>query len=148
MHAAPPLRVGWARNGGWIAFVCATTALAAANLAAWVALHLALTAPVVAVLACLAAALAAGLAFAGAWHAQSRTPLDWDGAQWHCDGVSGDVQVALDLDRWLLLCFAPHGRGRPRWLVASRSTVTGAWSALRGALYSRRPADATDAPAA
>jgi hypothetical protein len=73
--------------------------------------------------------------------------LRWDGQTWLCDDVAGDARLALDLDGWLLLRFVPTDAVAPsRWIAASRAAANGPWTALRSALYSRRPAAAPDAP--
>jgi hypothetical protein len=136
VHAAPPVRVSLGRIAGWIVFVCLCTGFAAANLAAWVLLRNEAPVAIAIVLGLVAAALAA-------WRMQrSPTPADlnWNGSQWHWQGLAGDVQVALDLGAWMLLRFEPLV-GRRRWIAASRASAVGPWAALRAALYARRPAD-------
>jgi hypothetical protein len=78
-----------------------------------------------------------------AWRMRrSHTPADlnWNGIEWQWKGSSGQAQVALDLDAWMLLRFDPV-QGRREWIAASRRSAVGPWPALRAALYARRPAD-------
>jgi hypothetical protein len=136
VHAAPPVRVSLGRSAGWVAFVCGCVGFAAANIAAWALLQS--EAPV-------APALVLGLVAAAltAWRMQrSATPADlnWNGTEWQWKGSSGQAQVALDLDAWMLLRFDPV-QGQRQWIAASRRSAVGPWPALRAALYARRPAD-------
>jgi hypothetical protein len=145
VHAAPPVRVRLARSRGWVAFLSVVTGLATANLSAWALLHSDMAgAASLALPLGAAAALANG---AWAWRRQAPGDLRWDGACWQWDGDEGDMQVAIDLSRWMLLRFEASS-GRRRWIAASRSATMGPWAALRAALYSRRPADPPDAPPA
>jgi hypothetical protein len=146
MHAAPPVRVSLARGPGWIAAVAWIAGLAAANLAAWIVLRFGVGAGS----ASIVVPLAAGAAAAYAWRAQPPALLRWDGAAWLCDGVAGEVGIALDLDAWLLLRFTPaQGGARGRWIAASRAARSAAHGPSAAALYSsRRPAAEPDAPAA
>jgi hypothetical protein len=136
VHAAPPVRVSLGRSVGWVAFVSTCVGLAAANLAAWVLVRHE---------AAVALALGLGLVAAvlTAW-AMQRSPvptdLSWNGSEWQCAGSNGQVQVALDLDAWMLLRFDPD-QGKRRWIAASRRSARGPWPALRAALHARRPAD-------
>lgn len=136
MHAAPPVRVSLGRSSGWIAFVALCAGMAVANAAAWLLLPWDAAIAAAAGLGLIAAAFAA-------WRLKG-TPepsdLNWDGSQWQWRGLTGDVSVALDLDTWLLLRFDPV-QGQRRWIAASRASAVGPWSALRAALYARRPAD-------
>ena len=50
--------------------------------------------------------------------------------------VTGELNVALDLNAWMLLRFDPV-QGKRRWIAASRISAIGPWTALRAALYSR-----------
>ncbi|HEU0306105.1 MAG TPA: hypothetical protein VFR30_03960 [Lysobacter sp.] len=139
------MRVRLARSRGWVAFLSLTAGLATANLVAWALLR-----GDAAGVAAVALPLGAAVAFAvGAWAWRRQAPgdLSWDGARWQWGGHEGDVQVAIDLSRWMLLCFDASA-GRRCWIAASRGATTGPWAALRAALYSRRPADRPDAPPA
>jgi hypothetical protein len=136
VHAAPPVRVSLGRSVGWVAFVSVCTGIAVANGAAWLLLQRESSVGAPAALGLCAAMLAA-------WRLNgtlARSELNWDGSQWQWQGVAGKVQVALDLDAWMLLRFDPL-QGRRRWIAASRATAIGPWPALRAALYARRPAD-------
>ena len=136
MHAPPPVRVTVAPDRPWIAACGCAAAIAAGNVAAWFDPALRSVLP---------AALPGGLGAAWlAWRCSAQGALAWDGQawQWEVTGrepVAGDVTVAIDLDRWMLLAFAP-ARGARRWLALSRRTVGGAWSPLRAALFGARPA--------
>ena len=136
MHAPPAVRVTLAPDRWWIAFSASIAALAAGNLAAWLAPTW---------MAVLPTALAGSLG--AAWIARRRSPqgaLAWDGQTWlwvvgGCEPLAGDATVAIDLDRWMLLVFA-SGRGARRWVALSRGAQAGAWSPLRAALSGARPA--------
>ncbi len=136
MHAAPPVRVSLGRSAGWIAFVSSCVGIAVANGAAWLLLRSESAVGAAALLGLCAAMFAAWRLRA----APARSDLNWDGSQWQWRGVAGEVQVALDLDAWMLLRFDPE-QGRRRWIAASRKSAVGSWPALRTALYARRPAD-------
>jgi hypothetical protein len=144
VHAAPPVRVTFGRSAGWVVFTAVLGAAAAANVAAWVAMRSGLS---VAGWLALAAAVAGGLATAAwMWHRQAPGLLEWDGERWRWAGCDGDARVAIDLGGWMLLRFSAAAAGHA-WIAASRGQTKGAWTALRSALFSRRPADlAPDAP--
>jgi len=145
VHAAPPVRVSLGRSRAWIALMSIAAGLAAANLVAWAMLQLGW--PLVAAGTSLAAAISALASGAWAWRGQAPGTLQWDGARWLWAGLEGDAQVAVDLNHWMLLRFeAPPGMRC--WIAASRVAASGPWSDLRAALYSRRPADRSDAPPA
>jgi hypothetical protein len=136
VHAAPPVRVSLGRSIGWVAVVATCAGVAVANVTAWLLLQSEAAA---------APAALSGLAVAAlvSWRlhrAHAPGELNWNGSEWQWQGVDGQVQVALDLDAWMLLRFDPT-QGRRRWIAASRASTRGPWSALRAALYARRPAD-------
>jgi hypothetical protein len=143
VHAAPSVRVSLGRSLGWLAFVAVASAAAAANLTAWALLQAGFGASGAG--AALAALAAAAVSARLAWREMAPGDLNWDGARWQWDGLDGEVKIALDLDAWMLLRFEPAA-GQRRWIAASRRAASGPWPALRAALYSRRPADAIDAP--
>ena len=108
--------------------------------------------------------LAVAAATAGcAWLAFSliRVPavsLRWDGQVWHLGpadapvdaSVPGELAVAIDLGRWMLLWFrpaAPQPRPLLTWLPAQRRGIEPHWHALRCAVHSPRAPAAAD-PAA
>jgi hypothetical protein len=136
VHAAPPVRVSLGRSMGWIVVVASCAGIAAANLAAWLLLRSdAAVGP--------AALIGLAVSVLVAWRSRRACApgeLNWNGAEWQWQGLAGSVQVALDLDAWMLLRFEPL-RGKRRWIVAARSSADGPWPALRAALYARRPAD-------
>ncbi|HET9977176.1 MAG TPA: hypothetical protein VFQ20_07060 [Burkholderiaceae bacterium] len=135
MHAPPPVRVTVAADRPWIAACGCAAATAAGNFAAWLGLPLPLL---------LLATLAGGLSAAWlAWRRSVPGALAWDGQAWLWEAaggepVAGGVTVAIDLDRWMLLAFAP-AQGARRWLALSRRAVGGTWSPLRAALFGARP---------
>ena len=136
MHAAPPVRVSLGRSAGWIAFVSLCAGVAGANGAAWLLSWADASVGAAAVLGLLVAALAA-LRLMGT---QERCELNWNGSQWQWREVTGELNVALDLNAWMLLRFDPV-QGKRRWIAASRMSAIGPWTALRAALYARRPDD-------
>ncbi len=142
MHAAPPVRVSVGASPQWAGAVAALAAVATANLCAWALAALrepTSTGPVLAL-----AVLAAMVAGWQAWRRQGGGDLAWDGVCWQWRGAAGRVAVALDLDRWLLLCFQPITGGRC-WIALERRRVAGPWAGVRAALYSLPGPDASDA---
>lgn len=130
------MRVSLGRSIGWVAVVASWAGVAVANVSAWLLLKTEAAVGPAALLGLAAAALVA-------WrlhHANAPGDLNWNGAEWQWQGVDGHVQVAIDLHAWMLLRFDPT-QGRRRWIAASRASAPGPWSALRAALYARRPAD-------
>jgi hypothetical protein len=136
VHAAPPVRVSLGRSRGWIVVVASCAGFAAANLAAWLLLR----AEDAVGLAAVAGVAAAALTVWCLRRLHAPGELNWSGAEWQWQGLAGNVQVALDLDAWMLLRFDPL-HGNRRWIAASRASASGPWPALRAALYARRPAD-------
>jgi hypothetical protein len=143
VHAAPPVRVRVSRGVLWPAFVGAAAAAAGGNIVAWglYAADLGAGWPT----ALLAAAVAGGAAASWAQRASGEGELSWDGAQWHWQGLPGQVQATIDLGDWMLLRVM-HDAGPLRWIALGHAATDGPWAALRAALYSRRPADPLDAP--
>lgn len=87
----------------------------------------------------LAALAASGLFAAWQWR---RTPggiLAWDGAQWNWsampEAAATRVEVALDLQRTLLLRWTADGAAR--WIWVERAARPERWDDLRRAVYSR-----------
>lgn len=86
-----------------------------------------------------------------AWRAARVAPrlLQWDGQTWrlapaalHEPGPAIELEVAIDLDDWLLLrarTRGGHGLLRPTYLPLSRTDVGPRWGQLRATLYSARP---------
>jgi hypothetical protein len=134
MHNAPsvtfpverPRFAGLAAGGVWLAGAAATLLwILQADAAGW-----------------RQALAVAALALAGVWAlwAWLATPvgeLRWDGTSWTGPaGSSADMlEVALDLQRVLLVRMAPGGRAQ--WLWLERSRCPHAWMELRRAVYSR-----------
>jgi toxin CptA len=82
--------------------------------------------------------LTCGLLAARAWWAAPSGLLAWDGAGWNWAGEGLDAaqpQIALDLQRWLLLRL--RGGNVPGWLWLERGRDPQHWDALRRAVYSR-----------
>ncbi|MBC5768371.1 hypothetical protein [Ramlibacter albus] len=83
-------------------------------------------------------ALAGGFAWT-AWHRAPAGLLAWDGEGWRwADGLGeapGRVEIALDLQRWLLVQWQPD-TGRGRWLWLEQRREPNAWMPLRRAVYS------------
>lgn len=141
MQPAPAVSFLCDDGGAWRAAVAGLSGATAAVLLrwglGWGLPHLADTA--------LAAALvlAGGAAVAlAAWRRDRAAPprLAWDTQVWHfqpsdAEPRPGRVRVALDLGRWMLLQFSPHGGGRARWLAVGAP----AGAAARAALYAQAP---------
>ncbi len=147
MRAAPAFQVSLHRFGVWRGAVGVLATLAIGAIAAWLITHEQPIAMGVWGLAALSlAAIAALLA------STARTPpldLRWDGRAWHLGSAidapaPGELSVAIDLGPWMLLRFAPAGRGRVRWLPVQRLGIESQWHALRCAVYSPHPAPGDD----
>ena len=139
MHPAPPVSVRGTGGRGWRAVQVLLPALAAGVFSAWLMAH---------AQASLFPAVLPALAV-GAWALRSTQPrsrtLAWDGQQWLCDDVAGELQVMIDLDRWVLLRWRVAGA---RWLWTAQSAAESGpvWPLLWAALHARRPAPALPAP--
>lgn len=89
----------------------------------------------------------AGIVVLRTWWRAPRGVLAWDGSGWTWtpdggQGVSGEVQVALDVQRLLLVRFRAAGAGGWFWLERGGQR----WDELRRAVYSRAgPAAVPDA---
>ena len=138
MHPAPPVSVRGTGGRGWRALQVLLPALAAGVSGAWLLAH-AQASPLPAVLPALAV---------GAWALRHSLPrprtLAWDGQQWLCDGLAGELQVMIDLDRWVLLRWRSPG-ARWRWTAQGAAESGPFWPLLRAALHARRPAPALPA---
>jgi len=126
-------------GAGWRIAQAGLVALAAAAFSAWVLLH--------AGWAAWPAAPVAGIAGLLAWRALRCDPvaLAWDGQAWRADGVTGEVDVMLDMAGFLLVRLRPVPAGRACWIALSRRDTGAAEHALRVALYARARV-AVDAP--
>jgi hypothetical protein len=147
MRPSPSFELTLRHFGVWFAGAGALTACAAAALVAWF-----VQSRDVSLMAGLAGGLAvAGLVFAARAVCDVRpTRLRWDGQRWFAatTAVSGepptavDLNVAIDLGRWMLLRLrrerAPRGAAST-WLPAQRRGHEVHWHALRCAVYSPRP---------
>ena len=164
MRAAPPLEFTVRRFGAWRAALALLAVLGAALMAQW--WHGAdRPRPPAMALVALAGALLAALPLA-----QSRRlhacKLRWDGQRWHLavaqasarshggEPAAGQLAVAIDLGGWLLLRFAAEAVAATRlrvphaaWIPLQRRGLEGEWHAIRGTLYSPRPAPAAARPA-
>ncbi len=137
------------RTGGgpvWHAFQMGLPALAAAVVALWGGLHLAWPGWALATAALLAATAAAVLAHrARVTLAEPGAELRFDGDAWTLAGAPGQPEVAIDLQRWLLLRFVEQraggaggagvGRQHVRWVAVSAADAGAALHALRVALH-------------
>ena len=136
MHGAPSVSypVGRSRFAGLL-LLTAWLAGAATALASWLQGQ-----PFAWRIAVVASLLAAAGVFAGlAWWRSASGTLAWDGDGWTWSGSSrsypGEVDVGLDLQRWLLLRFSGDGATHWSWLERSRHAER--WDDLRRAVYSR-----------
>ena len=83
----------------------------------------------------------AGVGVVAAWNwVQAPTgTLAWDGAVWrwasHGQSEEGELEVSLDLQRWLLLRWS--GGHRVRWLWLESAGGAERWDDLRRAVYCR-----------
>ena len=158
MRAAPPLEFTVSRFGAWRAALGLLAVLGAAAMALW--WHGAdRPRPPSTALAAVAGGLLAALPLAHSRRLSACT-LRWDGQRWHLAALraaasahggpaAGQLAVAIDLGGWLLLRFvaetaAVAGPRAPRatWLPLQRSGLEREWHAIRGTLYSPRPAPA------
>lgn len=142
MNTAPAVDVGLGDDPAARAALACLCAAAAASLLGWALAWM--QAPAVAA----AVGVAACAGALGGWRAARVRVrggrLRWDGRTWSllADGSSapldGTVDVALDLDGWMLLRF-DGSDGRRRWWPLSRRRHASRWHALRCALFARRP---------
>jgi hypothetical protein len=133
-----PPAVGLSCRGGgaWRVGQVLLAVLATAVFVAWALLHAGLAGGAAAGSAALTAAVAAAIVT----RASRPRPLtlQWDGESWRIDGAPGEVDVMIDLGRWLLLRFRPPA-GAALWLPVPAAEAGPAWHALRAALYARAP---------
>ena len=145
MRAAPALRLRLESFGVWHAALLGLALLDLLCLVAWAMLRPA-SLPAWAWGAVLAGAALGALA-AGALRRRA-VDLDWDGQAWSLGEpgaaavarIRGERGVRLDLGRWMLLRFAPAGRGPASvaWLPVQRRGLERQWHALRCAVFSPR----------
>ena len=145
MRAAPPLELNVTCYGAWRIGLALLVATAWAALAAW---WWSMPEPRQGWID----AIAALGAVAPLWAAVSlRNPgplaIGWDRERWQLDRGDpatqvGDLAVAIDLGRWMLLRFTPDvgqsGR-RTAWIPVQRRGHEAQWHALRCALFAPRP---------
>ncbi|MBI5279380.1 MAG: hypothetical protein HY854_23310 [Burkholderiales bacterium] len=143
MHGAPSVSYPVARCRFALAVAALLWALGAGALAAWArqsAVAPSLLAAAVGVWA------AAGALAAVSWLRSPAGELRWTGSEWTFRGVpAGAPEVAVDLQRWLLVRLA--GGGRHAWLWLERGQGAD-WDALRRAVYSRASAKVPPGPVA
>jgi hypothetical protein len=146
MRPAPPLALRCSASRTWRAGCAVIGSVAGLAAAGWVAGHLEWALPAF-VLACLVGTpcgAALGWRAAGAG---DDVHLSWDGRCWWVDGTPGELQVRLDLDRWLLLLrHRPAGGRAAKWLAVSFARGADDMRALRTALYSPPPEDTPEQP--
>ena len=153
MRAAPPCQVSLNRFGAWRLGVLFVASLAVAVLLAWLIAH---ERPIGTAVAIVVMAASTAFAVLGWRLARCKAvELRWDGLAWHLgpstdDALPGDVSIAFDLGPWMLLRFLPTARSAPVgvvWLPVQRHGLEAQWHALRCAIYSPRPALASETPA-
>ena len=132
MRTAPPVQVR-SHGGGWCLLQSLLFALTAAAVVAWALLHVGQSA--------WPAGLAALLAGAVAWRVFRAAPVNlaWDGAVWQADGVTGQVDLMLDVAGLMLVRLRPGSSAPVRWIALSRRDTAAGDHALRVALYARAP---------
>ena len=154
MRASPAFQVTLHRFGVWRGAVVLLAMTGWSVIAAWVYTREEPAGIVVWASAACAAAVSLGWAVSLAQTPAVR--LRWDGQLWHLgppaatadDTVPGELQVAIDLGAWMLLCFTPAAAQHPwrrTWLPAQRRGLEAQWHALRCTVYSPRPAPDADA---
>ena len=150
MRAAPAFQVSLRCFGVWRGAVLTLAAVAMATMAMWLITQERPIEPVAWLATGLSIAAVAGLAVRAV-----RVPpvdLSWDGRAWFVgpspgESPSGELHVAIDLGRWMLLRFtpaAPNG-ARAVWLPVQRLGLESQWHALRCSVYSPRPTRGDDA---
>ena len=149
MHPAPAVTVQCGDGGAWRLSKAVLMALAAAAFAAWALSWAGWAAAPAALGAALAAALASGWGWSRGQDLAAL--LCWDQQRWtlrtgsQAEAVPGQVTVALDLGRWLLLRFCPMA-GASTWLPLSAGRLAASAGPLRAALYAESvPGTARDA---
>lgn len=132
MRTAPPVQVR-SQGGGWCLFQSLLFALTAAAVVAWTLLHVERSA--------WPAGPAALLAGVIAWRVLRAAPvnLTWDGTVWQADGVTGQVDLMLDVAGFMLVRLRPATSAPVRWIALSRRDTAASDHALRVALYARAP---------
>ena len=150
MRAAPAFQVSLRRFGLWRGAVLTLAALAMATMAAWLFTH---ERPIQIVAWLAAGSSIVAIGGLAAWAA--RVPpvdLSWDGQTWSVgrsagEPAPGELHVAIDLGRWMLLRFTPAvPAGAPAvWLPVQRLGLESQWHALRCSVYAPRPVPGDDA---
>ena len=149
MRAAPAFQVSLHRFGVWRSAVLTLAALAMATMVAWL-----LTQERPIEIVAWVSATASVVAIGGLAASALRVPpvdLGWDGQTWSVrrgpgEPAPGDLHVAIDLGRWMLLRFSPAGPAAPAiWLPVQRLGLESQWHALRCSIYSPHPTPGADA---
>jgi hypothetical protein len=150
MRAAPAFQVSLRRFGVWQGAVLALAGLAIAATLAWLLTGEHPIEPFA--WAASALSVLAVAALAGSAVRVPAATLRWDGRGWHHgsgagEPTMGDLSVAIDLGRWMLLRFTPTApAGAPLvWLPVQRMGLEPHWHALRCTVHSPRPAPGDDA---
>lgn len=144
MHGAPSVTYPVGRSRFAAALLLLAWLLGAASLALW---SLRSWGPVWQVAAAAGLLVALGAASAWCWWCAAQGELAWSGESWTWTSgacaQAGEPQVALDVQRFLLL----HWRGGKggTWLWLERACLPGRWEDLRRAVYSRARPDALPA---
>ncbi|MDE2397699.1 MAG: hypothetical protein KGL43_23570 [Burkholderiales bacterium] len=136
VRRAPPVVVVCSGGSAWHLALALLPASAVASLCAWVLLQSGLEA-----WAGGTASIAAGcVAAAIAWRRTRprAVTLGWSGERWSADGLTGQVEVMIDLGGWLLLRLRPES-GPARWLPVAASEAGASARLLRAALYAPAP---------
>ena|SRR5436190_111072 len=153
MHGSPSCTITVTRFAAWRVAVAAVLLAALASLGAWL-----LGSPLGAeawVRAAVGAAALVSLGLAASLWRQPPVRLRWDGLSWALAPAAdlgaerpGRLEVAIDLDSFLLLRFLPASGARrvgARWIPVGRVGLEREWHAFRCAVHSPVPAGATAA---
>ena len=150
MRAAPAFQVSLRRFGVWQGAVLALAGLAIGTMLAWWFTREHPIEPLA--WAEGAVSLPAVVALAASAVRVPAATLRWDGRAWHHgsgagEPTTGDLSVAIDLGRWMLLCFTPAAPAGARrvWLPVQRSGLESQWHALRCTVHTPRAAPGSDA---
>ncbi len=134
MHGAPPVQMTCGRDGRSRRSVQAVAAAASVVAVGWLAMQAGLEAGL-SVLCTLAAGMAGWVVSSRLAASRPEAWLTWDGLSWLLDGQPGDVVIAIDTDRWMLLRFRAHGSLGARWLPIDLNTCGAPIYLCRAALH-------------
>jgi hypothetical protein len=143
MRAAPEFQVCLHRFGVWRGAVLVLAGLTVATTIAWLATRERPIETEVWVGSLLSMVAAVALTTSVV-----RTPpatLRWDGRAWHLGSTPGDLspgelEIAIDLGRWMLLRFTPAASAGARvvWLPVQRKGMESQWHELRCSVHAPR----------